>query len=203
MQPHILDFPKASSSATPAPASSQTSALSALEGSSIALGSASTAAQAPANLRQLKALETSSAAHPAPGTAAPDSAQAEAPTQGGQTGRKLISVAPAPAPAPVRAPRNATLAAAREAAMVQEPGKTPGSATILVQMLCKPVPAKVDPSTQPDSHRCDSPPWWDGHSNVWTALLICFIVIVIISNIVGVLCKGRRGNNRQQVAPSN
>ncbi len=177
MQPRVLDCPDAPRSAAPAAVSSQTSAF---ESSSKVLGSASTAAQAPTNLRQLKAIETSGVAHPAPGTAVPGSAKMETRVEKG--GRKLISVAPAPAP--VRAPRNVTLAAAKQAAMVQEPGKTPGSATSLVQMLCKPVRAKVDPATQPDSHRCDSPPWWNVHSNVWQGLTMCFLFGFKISNVL-------------------
>ena len=171
MQPRVLDYADASSNAAPAPASSQTSALSAFGSSAIALGSASTTAQAPTNLQQLKALETSMAAYPAPGTAMSGSVQTETPPQGWGSGRKLISVAPAPAP--VKAPRNATLAAAKEAAMVQGPGKTPGSATSLVQMLCKPVPARVDPSTEPPSHHRASPPWYMILFYFCTALNLC------------------------------
>lgn len=49
------------------------------------------------------------------------------------------------APGPVKAPRNATLAAAKQAAMLQVPNEMPGNITNthLVSMLCKPVPANL------------------------------------------------------------
>ena len=55
----------------------------------------------------------------------------------------ITSLVPAPSPAVLKSPRNFTLAAAKEAAMLQEQGP---NAIGLVRMLCKPIAARAAPT---------------------------------------------------------
>ena len=156
MKPHTLNLLNGSTSAVPLPASSPAGATqSALSASpsgipSHAVDSAMAAAGAPANPRQLTALKMSrSAASAAASDMAGPAQKHMAPPDGTASGERIPG---APAPAPVRTPRNATLAAAKRAAMLQGPGE-PDNTRGLVQMLCRPVPARSAPSARPeDSH---------------------------------------------------
>ena len=59
----------------------------------------------------------------------------------------ITSTVPAPSPARVKPPKNKTLAATKEGAMLQDQGP---NTTGLVRMLCKPVAARAAPDAWPD-----------------------------------------------------
>ena len=196
MKPHTLNLINGSTSAVSAPAPSPIGATqSALSASSSgflshAVGSAMAAAGAPANPPQLTALKMSRSAPSAAAIGMAGPAQEYMAFQDGVTSGELIPGAPAPAP--VRTPRNATLAAAKRAAMLQglgEPDNTRG----LVQMLCRPVPARSAPSAQPeDSH------WY---SRMYPGPSAWIIWAVAILNTCSTFLRCCRGSKR--VAPGS
>ena len=167
VQPHVLDSANVTNNTSPAPVN------------------ALATAPAPANLRRLKAFEMSLAAVSSDVAA---TTQMDVMLEGGDSGRKLAAVAPALAP--MKTPKNATLAAAKKAAMIEGPGDNLGNSTILVQMLCKPVPARIDPSTQPVSHKRAGPPWWDILYYCMFAINMCLVALYCTCGILN--CRDSR-----------